>query len=87
MLERKRGAYGNAAETALFLDSSKPSYIGATLEMANDRRYPLRDRSPRCFAADGGAYWAAIVCSTSSVCLAISGPEPDGSTMSSSTQA
>jgi hypothetical protein len=39
-LERKDGIYSNAAETDLFLDKNKPSYIGGMLEMANRRLYP-----------------------------------------------
>ena len=31
--------YSNTEETGLFLDKSKPSYIGGILEMANDRLY------------------------------------------------
>ncbi len=31
--------YSNTAETELFLDRNKPSYIGGILEMANDRLY------------------------------------------------
>lgn len=34
------GVYGNTAETDLFLDKAKPSYIGGILEMANNRLYP-----------------------------------------------
>jgi hypothetical protein len=38
-LERRDGKYANAAETDLFLDKKKPSYIGGILEMANQRLY------------------------------------------------
>ena len=38
-LERREGKYANAAETDLFLDKKKPSYIGGILEMANQRLY------------------------------------------------
>lgn len=38
-LERKDGHYANTAETGLFLDRAKPSYIGGILEMANSRLY------------------------------------------------
>jgi hypothetical protein len=41
MLDREDGTYTNTAETALFLDRSKPSYIGGMLEMANARLYPF----------------------------------------------
>jgi hypothetical protein len=39
-LERNNGVYRNTAETGLFLDKAKPSYIGGILEMANNRLYP-----------------------------------------------
>jgi hypothetical protein len=39
-LERNDGVYRNTAETGLFLDKAKPSYIGGILEMANNRLYP-----------------------------------------------
>jgi hypothetical protein len=39
-LERNDGIYRNTAETGLFLDKAKPSYIGGILEMANNRLYP-----------------------------------------------
>ncbi|WP_395742945.1 methyltransferase [Prosthecobacter sp.] len=35
------GLYHNTPETALFLDKSKPSYIGGILEMANHRLFPF----------------------------------------------
>jgi hypothetical protein len=35
------GIYHNTPETELFLDKSKPSYIGGILEMANHRLYPF----------------------------------------------
>ncbi|HEY2574439.1 MAG TPA: methyltransferase [Verrucomicrobiaceae bacterium] len=38
-LERKNGKYSNTADTALFLDRGKPSYVGGLLEMANARLY------------------------------------------------
>lgn len=40
-LQRHRGIYSNTAETDLFLDKAKPSYIGGILEMANSRLYPF----------------------------------------------
>jgi precorrin-6B methylase 2 len=40
-LERENGVYANTAETDLFLDKRKPSYIGGILEMANARLYPF----------------------------------------------
>ena len=39
LLERKNGVYSNTADTDLFLDRAKPSYIGGILEMANARLY------------------------------------------------
>jgi precorrin-6B methylase 2 len=39
MLEREGGVYRNSAETEIFLDKAKPSYIGGLLEMANTRLY------------------------------------------------
>ncbi len=41
MLERQDGRYANTPSTELFLDRSKPSYIGGILEMANARLYPF----------------------------------------------
>jgi hypothetical protein len=40
-LTRNGGQYGNTAETDLFLDRRKPSYVGGILEMANHRLYPF----------------------------------------------
>jgi len=39
LLERENGVYSNTADTELFLDRAKPSYIGGVLEMANARLY------------------------------------------------
>jgi hypothetical protein len=39
MLERNNGTYRNTAETDLFLDRAKPSYIGGMLEMMNSRLF------------------------------------------------
>src|ERR1700731_1781679 len=39
LLERENGVYSNTADTDLFLDRAKPSYIGGILEMANARLY------------------------------------------------
>jgi hypothetical protein len=39
LLERENGIYSNTADTDMFLDRAKPSYIGALLEMANARLY------------------------------------------------
>jgi hypothetical protein len=35
------GRYRNTTETSLFLDRTKPSYVGGILEMANARLYPF----------------------------------------------
>jgi hypothetical protein len=40
-LDRENGLYSNTAETALFLDQGKASYVGGILEMANSRLYPF----------------------------------------------
>jgi O-methyltransferase domain/Dimerisation domain len=40
-LTRDGDRYANTAETELFLDRNKPSYIGGILEMANHRLYPF----------------------------------------------
>ncbi|MCF6313379.1 MAG: acetylserotonin O-methyltransferase [Verrucomicrobiales bacterium] len=39
-LKREQGIYSNTAETDLFLDKNKASYMGGILEMANSRLYP-----------------------------------------------
>jgi len=39
MLDREDGRYSNTADTDLFLDRGKPSYVGGLLEMANSRLY------------------------------------------------
>lgn len=39
LLERDNGIYSNTEEADLFLDRTKPSYIGGVLEMANARLY------------------------------------------------
>ena len=40
-LRRDGDRYANTAETDLFLDRKKPSYVGGILEMANHRLYPF----------------------------------------------
>ena len=40
-LQRDGVRYGNTPETDLFLDRTKPSYVGGMLEMANHRLYPF----------------------------------------------
>jgi hypothetical protein len=39
LLERVDGVYRNTAESDLFLDQAKPSYVGGLLDMANARLY------------------------------------------------
>ena len=39
MLKRTGSRYANTAETALFLDRAKASYVGGILEMCNARLY------------------------------------------------
>jgi len=41
VLEKDAGGYRNTADTAMFLDRNKPSYIGGLLEMSNRRLYGL----------------------------------------------
>src|SRR5262245_46897652 len=61
-LTREGGRYANTAETALFLDRNKPSYVGGILEMANARLYPfwghlteaLRTGAPQNEVKSGG---------------------------------
>lgn len=43
MLKRTGTRYRNTAETALFLDRNKPSYVGGMLEMSNARLYRFWD--------------------------------------------
>jgi hypothetical protein len=40
-LVRDGDNYGNTVDTGVFLDRSKPSYVGGILEMANHRLYPF----------------------------------------------
>jgi hypothetical protein len=69
MLERDGDQYVNTPETDLFLDRTKPSYIGGILEMANARLYPfwgslteaLRNGQPQNEAKGGEEdFFAAI---------------------------
>jgi SAM-dependent methyltransferase len=68
MLEREDGEYRNTPESELFLDRSKPSYVGGLLEMANARLYPfwgslteaLRDGQPQNEAKSGGDFFAEL---------------------------
>lgn len=43
-LERNGGRYANTAESDLFLDRAKPSYVGGMLEMANQRLFVYWNR-------------------------------------------
>src|SRR5690606_16979036 len=38
---KESSVYSNAADSDLFLDKNKPSYMGGILEMANNRLYPF----------------------------------------------
>jgi O-methyltransferase/methyltransferase family protein len=68
MLERAGDEYDNTAVTDLFLDRSKPSYVGGMLEMANARLYPfwgslteaLRTGHPQNEARVGENFFAAL---------------------------
>lgn len=67
-LQRVDGIYSNTAETDLFLDKTKPSYIGGILEMCNHRLYPvwnnlttaLRTGEPQNEAKNGQDPFTAI---------------------------
>ncbi len=68
MLEREDGRYRNTPASELFLDRSKPSYIGGILEMANARLFGfwnaltegLRTGQPQNEAKSGGKFFDAI---------------------------
>jgi precorrin-6B methylase 2 len=68
MLERDDGHYSNTAQTELFLDRAKPSYVGGILEMANARLYPfwgsltegLRTGAPQNEAKHGENFFEAL---------------------------
>jgi hypothetical protein len=68
MLERENGLYRNTAETELFLDRAKPSYVGGLLEMLNARLFGfwnsltegLRTGEPQNEAKTGGNLFEAI---------------------------
>lgn len=63
MLKREDDLYSNTAETDLFLDRNKLTYLGGMLEMANERLYPfwgslteaLRSGLPQNEIKTGGA--------------------------------
>lgn len=62
LLERHDGQYANTAESDLFLDRNKPTYVGGMLEMCNARLYgfwgslteALRTGKPQNEARTGG---------------------------------
>jgi hypothetical protein len=68
LLERDDGLYRNTPATELFLDLSKPTYIGAILEMANARLYEfwgsltegLRTGEPQNEIKSGGDFYEAL---------------------------
>jgi hypothetical protein len=68
MLGRKGGKYQNTPETDLFLDRSKPSYVGGMLEMCNARLFgfwnslteALKTGVPQNESKHGGELFAAI---------------------------
>lgn len=68
LLQREDGRYRNTAETDCYLDRAKPSYIGAWLEMTNDRLYPffgaltegLRTGQPQNEAKVGEDFWGVL---------------------------
>jgi hypothetical protein len=67
-LERNGDRYSNTAQSNLFLDRNKPSYVGGMLEMANKRLYPfwgslteaLRSGEPQNEARRGENFFAAL---------------------------
>jgi O-methyltransferase domain/Dimerisation domain len=68
VLEREGDTYANTAESDLFLDRAKPSYIGGMLEMANARLYPFWGRltealhtgTPQNEAREGGSFFGEL---------------------------
>ena len=69
MLERDaNGLYANTPDAGMFLDRTKPSYIGGMLEMANARLYPfwgslteaLKTGRPQNEAKSGGNFFEAL---------------------------
>jgi O-methyltransferase/methyltransferase family protein len=68
MLKREGDVYANTSATGLFLDRSKPSYIGGLLEMANARLYPfwgslttaLRTGEPQNEIRQGESFFARL---------------------------
>ncbi|HYP53712.1 MAG TPA: methyltransferase, partial [Pyrinomonadaceae bacterium] len=73
MLERDEdGRYSNTAETDMYLDRNKASYLGGMLEMANARLYhfwgsltdALRTGRPQNEARSGGNFFEALYSET-----------------------
>ena len=68
MLKRTGTRYANMPETALFLDRSKPSYVGGMLEMCNARLYQfwgslpegLRTGKPQNEVKTGGDFFGTL---------------------------
>lgn len=68
MLKRTGTRYANTAETAKFLDRTKPSYVGGILEMANARLYGfwgsltegLRTGKPQNEVKTGGDFFRTL---------------------------
>ena len=68
MLERKGSKYRNTPATSLFLDKTKPSYMGGILEMANTRLFGfwnsltegLKTGLPQNEAKHGGNVFATL---------------------------
>jgi SAM-dependent methyltransferase len=68
MLKRTGARYANTAETALFLDRTKPSYVGGILEMSNARLYRfwgsltdgLRTGKPQNEVKTGGDFFGTL---------------------------
>ncbi len=68
LLERRDGQYSNTPATDLFLDRTKPSYLGGILEMFNARLYgywgslteALRTGVPQNEAKTGGNFFTAL---------------------------
>lgn len=68
VLDRVGGYYRNTAEAELFLDRSKPSYVGTILEMANARVYgffgalteALRTGQPQNETKPGGEFYETL---------------------------
>ncbi len=68
MLKRTGQRYANTPETALFLDRTKPSYVGGMLEMSNARLYrfwgsltdALRTGKPQNETMTGGDFFGTL---------------------------